>query len=215
VILIFGGGGIAEGIAEKVGPCQFVDKHECDVKVFAHVQAKMHQFKPKIVINCAGVSHVASIADSSPYDWADEIMTNLVGSYHVAKCAVDYGVKTQIHIASVAGMYGKPQHSGYSASKRGVISLVQSLGMEGHDAYAISPGRVNTKMREHDYPGEDPRTRLTPGEIGSVVADILDGKYNKGDNIIIRRIGHTTQPIRVDNGEPWRSDLKVGQPPAV
>jgi len=69
--------------------------------------------------------------------------------------------------------------------------------MEGHDAYAISPGRVDTPMRERDYPGEDPRTRLTPQQIGGVVADILAGEYEPGDNIIIRKIRFDTF-LRVD-----------------
>ena len=211
-ILIIGGGDMAEsGIVPIVGG-EIVTQPECDVRKASQVEAVLMEAQPDVVIVTAGVSHPSNILLSDELDWRDEIETNLIGSYHVAKYAAAVNCKTMIFIASVAGKYGKPEHSGYSASKCGVISLVQSLGMEGYNAYAISPGRVDTKMREQDYPGEEPRTRLEPTEIGEVIKDILDGKYQPGDNIIIRRIGYETVPIRTDKGEPWQDWLKVGQP---
>jgi NAD(P)-dependent dehydrogenase (short-subunit alcohol dehydrogenase family) len=123
-----------------------------------------------------------------------------------------HGVKNMIFFASVAGLYGKPEHSGYSASKSGVISLVQSLGMEGYNAYAISAGRVHTKMREKDFPNEDPKTRLLPKSIGKVVKEILNNKYKPGNNVIIRKRGYRILR-RVDKGSGWAEYLRVGQPP--
>jgi NAD(P)-dependent dehydrogenase (short-subunit alcohol dehydrogenase family) len=166
------------------------------------------------VVNLAGVSHPTLFDVEHPSDAsnsiADELLTNAHGSFNVAlaTCA-EHPKATQIYIASVAGMYGKPEHAGYSASKAAVISMVQSLGMEGYEAYAISPGRVDTKMREKDYPGEDKRTRLTVDEIGQLVRDITLGEFEPGDNVVIRRIGHETQPLRTDDGEPWRTWLAV------
>ena len=157
------------------------------------------------VVNCAGVSNVASIKDSRREEWIEEIDTNLIGSYNIAK-ACPY--IPMVFIASVAGKYGKPNHSGYCASKAGVISLVQSLGMEGHNAYCISPGRVNTKMREHDYPGEDIRTRLTTKQVATEILKCIDGKYKKGSNVIIRKMGYRTYR-KIDDGRPWKTYLKV------
>lgn len=216
-IAIFGGGDIANNgigpVLMRLGHKVIIIDHEhTDVRNYDHVHHDIEYIQPQVVIVTAGVSHVATIADGTPEDWLEELTTNLFGSYTVAKAAVDCGVKTLIFMASVAGKYGKPNHSGYSASKGGVISLVQSLGLEGHDAYAISPGRVHTKMREHDYPGEDIRTRLMPEQIGDVVVEILKGKHTPGDNLIIRKIGFTPYR-RVDKGEPWKKYLKVGEPP--
>jgi NAD(P)-dependent dehydrogenase (short-subunit alcohol dehydrogenase family) len=152
---------------------------------------------------------VQEISGSRIDDWFNEIRTNLLGSFHVAKATAEETPNAiMIFIASVAGMYGKAEHSGYSASKKGVISLVQSLGMEGYNAYAISPGRVNTKMREHDYPGEDVRTRLTTQEIADVVREIIEGCHQPGDNLIIRKKGFETLRL-TDRGEPWKEYLNV------
>lgn len=213
-ILIIGGGDIAtEGIIPVLGG-QVVSYQDCDIRDIDHLFSIVALHTPDVVICTAGVSHVALILDSNPHDWVEEIQVNLIGSYNVAKVATDLGVPTMIFLASVAGLYGKPEHSGYSASKAGVISLVQSLGMEGFNAYAISPGRVNTKMRERDYPGENPKTRLDPTQIGQVVKEILDGKHNPGDNIIIRKRGFRTLR-RKDRGMPWRTYLRVGEPPVI
>ena len=137
-----------------------------------------------------------------------EIDVNLIGSYRIARECAQLGINTMIFIASVAGKYGKPEHSGYSASKGATISLVQSLAFEGYDAYAISPGRVDTKMREMDYPGEDPRTRLTTHSTASVIFDCINGRYEPGDNIIYRKRGFRTLR-RVDKGQPWKKYLNV------
>jgi NAD(P)-dependent dehydrogenase (short-subunit alcohol dehydrogenase family) len=225
VIAIFGGGEIAEkGIVPVVGgtvyrPTQdgydVTDSRNLD---FISNAVGTNPFRPeqggaRTVIFTAGVSHPASVADGSRLDWRNEIEVNLIGAYNVASAALLAGAKTLIFIASLAGLYGKPNHSGYSASKAGLISLVQSLAMEGHNAYAISPGRVNTAMRERDYPGEDPRTRLDPLVIGRIVADILASRYTPGDNIVIRMRGHQVQPIEVHRGDGWRERLRVGEPP--
>ncbi len=214
MILILGGGDIAEkGIVPVVGGT-IIPPDDCDVTHYATVRHVIHTHHPDVIVNCAGVSHPATILSGHHTDWLDEIHVNLIGSYNIAKAAVDHGVPTLIFIASVAGLYGKPNHSGYSVSKSGVITLVQSLAMEGHYAYAISPGRVDTAMRERDFPGEDPLTRLPPVEIGHVIRGILDGAYTPGDNIIIRKIGYQ-QHMRVDKGEPWRSWLHVGEPSLI
>jgi hypothetical protein len=82
--------------------------------------------------------------------------------------------------------------------------------MEGFNAYGIAPGRVDTQMRERDFKGEDPRTRLTPNQVAKVVLEILDGKHTSGDNIIIRKRGFRTLR-RVDAGSPWKEYLDVKQ----
>lgn len=211
-IMIIGAGDMAaKGMVPVIGG-DLVTEAECDVTKFDQVQAVLREGEPDVVIVTAGVSHPKTIAESDPLWWHREIEVNLIGSYNVAKAAIEAGVETMVFIASVAGMYGKPHHSGYSASKGGVISLVQSLGMEGHNAYAISPGRVDTSMREKDYPNDLPLTRLEPVEIGELIGRILNGEFEPGDNIVIRRIGFETVPIIVDKGEPWREHLKVGQP---
>lgn len=213
MIAVFGGGEIAEkGILPVVGG----EIASCDVRRYAEVDRAIRGAVCEAVIYTAGVSRPTPIGRGSIMDWRYEVEVNLLGAYHVAQATRPAVASTGgpfIAIASLAGLYGKPNHSGYSASKAGLISLVQSLAMEGHNAYAISPGRVNTGMRERDYPGEDPKTRLDPLVIGGIVKDILDGKYTPGDNLVIRMRGHEVLPVEIHRGDGWRERLRVGEPP--
>ena len=207
-VLIFGKSDIGEGIKQLYPHTINVPKEECDVRDALQVRNTLEKYKPDVIVNCAGISHVQVVKDSNIDYWKEEINVNLVGSFIVARESINSGVKTMIFIASVAGMYGKPEHSGYSASKSGVISFVQSLGFEGYDAYSISPGRVDTKMRENDFPGEDKRTRLSTLQVAEIVKECIDGKYKPGDNVIIRKRGFRKLK-RVDQGQPWKKYLNV------
>lgn len=205
--LIFGGGDIAKAIGGTI-----VEKSDCDVTQFAQVKGFIDGHMPDVVIVTAGVSYPSEIWNST--GWREEIEVNLIGAFNVAQAATITGIPCLIFIASVAGLYGKPKHSGYSASKAGVISLVQSLAEEGYNAYAISPGRVNTKMRQKDYPGDTPGSRLTSEQVADVVHDILEGKYKSGDNILIRKVG-LDMVVKKVAPTPWRDELAVGQPVTI
>ena len=207
-VLIFGKSDIGEGIKQLYLDTVNIPKEECDVRDALQVRVTLEKYKPDVIVNCAGISHVQVVKDSNIDYWKEEIDVNLTGSFIVARESINAGVKTMIFIASVAGMYGKPEHSGYSASKSGVISFVQSLGFEGYDAYSISPGRVDTKMRENDFPGEDKRTRLSTLQVAEIVKECVDGKYKPGDNVIIRKRGFRKLK-RVDQGQPWKKYLNV------
>lgn len=229
MIAIFGGGEIAEKGIRRIfrDNCVLVSPEKCDVREPAAVHSWIAKHLPETTVFTAGISRPGPLTEPGESwfhansgwveeelpGWSQEILVNLGGAFNVAAAAIAHGVENLIFVASLAGLYGKPNHAGYSASKAGVISLVQSLAMEGHNAYAISPGRVNTAMRERDYPGEDPKTRLDPLVIGGLVKDILEGKYTPGDNLVIRKRGHEVLPVEIHRGDGWRERLKVGEPP--
>lgn len=211
-VVIFGGeSDLAPAIqamfAKKEVVCHLLSKEEADVRDIASLDRAISYYKPDCVINLAGVSHLQPLLNSNREQWIEEIETNLIGSYNVAHAAAHKKLM-MLFIGSVAGFHGKPNHSGYCASKAGVHALVQSLAAEGYQAYAIAPGRVNTKMREKDFPGEDPQTRLTPEQIAEVVEKIVAGDYQPGDVIVIRKKGFETFEW-VYQGEPWRKDLQI------
>lgn len=200
----------AGGMGKAFGGLQ-LDDYECDVREIQKVIQAVGLAKPKVVIMTAGVSHPGRIGDVSHLE---ELEVNLIGAFNVATACVLHNVKTMIFIASVAGLYGKPNHASYSASKAGVISLVQSLAMEGYNAYAISPGRVDTPMREKDYPNDTKGSRLKPEQIANIVNKIIAGDYQAGDNIIIRKVG-LVETITKVAPTPWREELNVGKPVTI
>ena len=208
-ILVFGGGSdIAKEIQSREKDSILIDHNTCDISKPELVDFFIRTHKPEVVINCAGILKLGLINEQGFTDWEDQITTNLLGSFNVAQASAGNNVKTIILIGSVAGLYGKAKYSAYSASKAGVISLVQSLGMEGINAYCISPGGVDTKMREKYYPGENRRARLSTKDVVKVMFDCINGKYKPGDNVIIRKRGGRKITI-ADRGQPWKEYLKV------
>lgn len=210
MLLIFGGGGIAQGIANVwPHPAVMLERKDCDVRDPEQVYQAMVKHAPTYVVNCAGVSHPG--AGSS--GMRDEVLVNLLGSMHVARFA---GKKPTILLASVAGLYGKPNHVGYCASKAGVISVAQAFAGEGHRIWAISPGRVDTPMRERDYPNDTPGSRLSPEQIGLVVIDIFYRRlYPSGTNVVIRKEGLDTVIVHEHRGDGWKERLRVGEPVTI
>ena len=125
-VLIFGKSDIGEGIKQLYPDTVNIPKEECDVRDVKQIRSTLAKYSPDIIVYCAGISHVQVVKESNIDHWKEEIDVNLTGSYLIARESINAGVETMIFIASVAGMYGKPEHSGYSASKSGVISFVQS-----------------------------------------------------------------------------------------
>lgn len=166
---------------------------------------------PDLVIYTAGESHIQRFGEMDMVKVYNEFHSNVVGAFTVANEGVKSGSQMPpifIFLVSVAGLYGKPNHAGYSASKMALRSLVQSLAMEGHQAYGISPGRVDTAMRRKDYPNDEPGTCLDTFQVAKVVLEILDCKHKPGDNVIIRKRGQRVLRRRDRNGM-WKKYLNV------
>ena len=208
-IVVFGESDIGQGLKKYFLDVSIIPKELCDVRHADQILMVLKRYTPDVIINCAGVSNIQPIKNSNIEKWREEMDVNLFGSYLIAQASINFNSKIKmVFLASVAGLYGKPNHSGYSASKSALISLVQSLGMEGYDAFSISPGRVDTKMREKDFPGEDKRTRLSIDQVAKVIKKCISGKFEQGDNIIIRKKGFKTF-LRIDSGQPWRAYLNL------
>ncbi len=110
-----------------------------DVADHAAVEREIQQLNHSfgnfdILINNAGISSFASVADMDVADWTDIIQVNLLGTYFVTKAmlpqflAQNYG--DIVMVSSTAGLNGAATTSAYSASKFGVIGFADSLMRE-------------------------------------------------------------------------------------
>ena len=107
-------------------------------------------------------------------DWMRVLQVNLIGAYlavkHAARIMVPKGKGSIICTASVAGIRSGAGGAPYSASKAGVISLVQTganfLGGTGVRLNGICPGLIETGMTKpiFDYA----RAKGTEGKIGQL-----------------------------------------------
>jgi NAD(P)-dependent dehydrogenase (short-subunit alcohol dehydrogenase family) len=123
----------------------------------------------------AGVSGgLVPLQEQTPEHWFDILRINLVGTFlavkHAARVMTPRKRGSIICTASVAGLRSGAGGSPYSASKAGVISLVQTtayqLGGTGVRINAICPGLIETGMTRPIF--EQARARGTDYKIGQL-----------------------------------------------
>ncbi len=91
--------------------------------------------KIDILINNAGISGMAGVEEGNTLVFRRQIEVNLLGSFYMTRYALPYLKATKgsvVFVSSLAGLYGIPYHSGYSASKMALTALAQSLKAELH-----------------------------------------------------------------------------------
>jgi NAD(P)-dependent dehydrogenase (short-subunit alcohol dehydrogenase family) len=112
-----------------------------------------------IVFANAGISGgFATIAEQSATDWAEILRVNLIGPFLAIKYAAPLMKErggSIICTASVAGLRSGAGGAAYSASKAGVINLVQTAAQQlsgsGIRVNAICPGLIETGMTKVIY----------------------------------------------------------------
>ncbi len=114
---------------------------------------------------------------------------------HVLKVMKEQGSGSIVNTASVGGIRGVGNQSGYAASKHGVVCLTRNSGIEygqyGVQVNAIAPGAILTPMVEDflkqidpenweeagkEFVQPNPMKRFgKPEEVGHLVAFLLSG----------------------------------------
>lgn len=113
-----------------------------------------------ILINNAGVQHVAPIEEFPVDKWNLIIALNLTSAFHTCRLAVPY-MKQQkwgriIQTASAHSLIASPFKSAYVTAKHGIAGLTKTIALEvatsGITANCISPGYVWTPLVEMQIP---------------------------------------------------------------
>ncbi|MFV2052784.1 3-hydroxybutyrate dehydrogenase [Aliiroseovarius sp. YM-037] len=113
-----------------------------------------------ILINNAGIQHVAAI-DEFPVDkWDAIIAINMSSAFHTTAAALPMmrkaGWGRVINIASAHGLTASPYKSAYIAAKHGVVGMTKTVALETAEepitANAICPGYVLTPLVEAQIP---------------------------------------------------------------
>ncbi len=215
VIVVFGAGhGIGAVLAEqlraggatvyasalhaKEGEVTAVDVREPkEVTAFLKAVAKT-EGRIDAVINSAGIAGKPSTIEDMSDKAFDEIMqANLFGTFHVLKAALAVIDKkgSIITVSSKAGHRSHPTLVAYSASKAATLSLCQGVAKELMDAgsqilcQTVSPGGVDTRMREDLFGEEDSKSQQKPEVVADAIVRMLTGDLEvpQGGDVVISR----------------------------
>jgi 3-hydroxybutyrate dehydrogenase len=113
-----------------------------------------------VLVNNAGIQHVAPIPDFPVEEWNRIIAINLSSAFHTSAAALPLmraqGWGRIVNIASAHGLTASPFKSAYVAAKHGIVGLTKVTALETAEepitCNAICPGYVLTPLVEAQIP---------------------------------------------------------------
>ena len=115
-----------------------------------------------VLVNNAGIQHVAPIEQYPPEKWDQVLSINLSSAFHTTRLALpsmrENGYGRIINIASAHGLVASPFKAAYVAAKHGIVGLTKVTALEvaeqGITCNAICPGYVYTPLVEAQIDGQ-------------------------------------------------------------
>jgi 3-hydroxybutyrate dehydrogenase len=115
-----------------------------------------HFGRVDVLVNNAGIQHVAPLEEFPPAKWDAILAINLSAAFHTTR-AVFAGMKARrwgriVNIASAHALIASPYKAAYVAAKHGVLGLTKVTALEGAEhgitCNAVCPGYVWTPLVE-------------------------------------------------------------------
>jgi len=150
--------------ADMTKPAEIADMIRTAEKTFGSVD---------VLVNNAGIQHVAPIEEFPIEKWDAIIGINLSAAFHAIRAAVP-GMKTRkwgriINTASAHSLVASPFKSAYVTAKHGLTGLTKTVALElatfGVTANCISPGYVWTPLVEKQIPDTMKARNMTAEQV--------------------------------------------------
>lgn len=160
----FGDPGEIEAIRRRLAEAHHTDiaYHHADLgrpdQIAALVAATSERFgQIDVLVNNAGIQHVAPIETFPVEQWDAILAINLSGAFHTIRLSLADMKRRQwgriINIASAHGLVASPFKAAYVAAKHGLVGLTRTVALEaaeyGVTVNAICPGYVRTPLVEN------------------------------------------------------------------
>jgi len=150
------------------------------------IEAMIHQTKAElgsidIIVNNAGIQHVAPVDEFPVEKWDAVIAINLSSAFHMIRLALPLmkqkGWGRIINLASAHGLVASPYKSAYVSAKHGMLGLTKTVALEvadqGITCNAICPGYVLTPLVEGQI---DDTAKARGIDRGAVIRDVMLGE---------------------------------------
>jgi len=153
--------------------------------------------KVDILINNAGIQHVAPIEDFPIETWDAIIAINMSSAFHTSAAAVsgmrERGWGRIVNISSAHGLTASPYKSAYVTAKHGVVGLTKTVALETAEdpitCNAICPGYVLTPLIEAQIPDTMEQYGM---DRETVIRDVLLQRQPSKEFATIAQIGGCT-----------------------
>jgi 3-hydroxybutyrate dehydrogenase len=140
----------AEAVAARIGGRAF------EVDLAAGFDAAALAGQADILVNCAGLQHVAPVQDFPPEKFRLLIAIMLEAPFLLAQAALPHmyanGFGRIVNISSVHGLRASPYKSAYVAAKHGLEGLSKVIALEGGEhgvtSNTVCPAYVRTPLVE-------------------------------------------------------------------
>ena len=122
-----------------------------------------------VLVNNAGIQHVAQVEDFPVEKWDAIMAINLSSAFHTTRLAIP-GMRAKnwgriINIASAHGLVASAQKSAYVAAKHGIVGFTKAVALEtattGITVNAICPGWVLTPLVQKQIDNRSQREGIT------------------------------------------------------
>ena len=138
-----------------------------------------------ILINNAGIQHVAPVEKFPPERWDAVLAINLSAAFHTIRTALpgmqQRGRGRILNVASVHGMVASKEKAAYVAAKHGIVGLTKVVALENADrgitCNAICPGFVLTPLVQKQI---DDRAEQTNKSQAETAREMLREKQPSG-----------------------------------
>jgi 3-hydroxybutyrate dehydrogenase len=130
-----------------------------------------------VIVNNAGIQHVAPVEEFPPEKWDAIIAINLSSAFHLTRHAIP-GMKQRkwgrvINLASAHGLVASPFKSAYVAAKHGIVGFTKTIALEvaqsGVTVNAICPAYVLTPLVKAQIPDQAKTRGISEAEVVDVL----------------------------------------------
>lgn len=126
-----------------------------------------------ILVNCAGIQHVAPLHEFEEEKWDELLAVMLSAPFHAIKAVLPGMLARRwgriVNIASIHGLVASPHKAAYIAAKHGLVGMTKAAALEvaeaGITCNAICPGLVMTPIIEGQLAAQSKVTGLSPEEV--------------------------------------------------
>ena len=147
-----------------------------------------------VLVNNAGIQHVANVEDFPAERWDAIIAINLTSAFHTTRLAVPAMREANwgriVNIASDHGLVASAQKSAYVAAKHGIVGFTKAVALEtaktGVTCNAICPGWVLTPLVQKQI---DDRAAREGIEVSQAKHDLLAEKQPSLEFVTPEQLG--------------------------